>query len=493
MSLRFSAATPCRLDQVPHWDIETDVVVVGFGIAGACAAIEAASAGAQVTILEVAGTYGGSAALSGGEFYLGGGTSVQRDAGFDDSPDELFKYLLLSGGPGADPEKVRLYADGAVDHFEWIRAQGIPFKGTFLPGKWLEPVTDDTLIWSGSEAAWPFSTVAKPAPRAHAAQMEGMGAGRIVMDAFAARALGAGAEAHYNARTLCLVADATDAVKGVVARIEGELRYVRARKGVILCAGGFICNTEMLQRFAPAALEAAGYPTSGGNDDGSGIRMGMSVGGAVSHMEEFFATKPSFPPDNMVFGIFVNERGQRFINEDVYHGRATRYVMRQPNGRAWLLMDNAIFARPDFNQDIHIAAVGETWAEVEAELGLPTGELVHTVESYNRYAAAGEDPLLHKDAKWMRPLVEPPFAALSFGAADYPATGFTLGGLLTRPSGEVLNADGEPVPGLYAAGRTSCGLPRWGEGYCSGISLGDGSFFGRLAGRRVAAVQEHSR
>lgn len=487
MTANYSAATPCRLDQVPAWDIETDVVVVGFGIAGACAAIEAASTGASVTVLEVAGTHGGSAALSGGEFYLGGGTPVQQAAGFEDDSEELFKYLLQSGGPGADEVKVRLYADHAVAHYQWLVEQGVPFKGTYLPGKWLEPVTDDTLIWSGSERAWPFSENAAPAPRAHAAQMEGMGAGRMVMDKLAERALACGAQAHFNARTLCVVADAVDAVHGVVARIDGKVTFVRARKGVILCAGGFICNKDMVQRFAPAALVAADMPTSGGNDDGSGIRMGMSVGGAVSHMSEFFATKPSFPPDNMVFGIFVNERGQRFINEDSYHGRATHYILRQPNGRAWLLMDNAIFARPDFNPDINIAAVGETWAEVEADLGIPSGELVHTVESYNRYAAAGDDPVLHKHADWMRPLIEPPFAALSFTGEDYPATGFTLGGLLTSVSGEVLNGDGVPVTGLYAAGRTSCGLPRWGEAYCSGISLGDGSFFGRLAGREVAA------
>ncbi|MAL94302.1 MAG: flavoprotein [Haliea sp.] len=489
MTATYTPGTPCRLADVPHWDAETDVLVVGFGIAGACAAIEAASAGASVTVLEVASTWGGSAALSGGEFYLGGGggTPVQQAAGFEDSTEDFASYLRLSGGPGVDEERVGLYAEGALDHFRWLQEQGIPFKGTFLPGKWLEPMTDDTLIWSGSEMAWPFSAVAKPAPRGHAAQMEGMGAGKVIMDLLAERALGLGVRAEFDARALSLVADTDNAVQGLVARIDGQPRFIRARKGVILCAGGFICNQEMLRRFAPEALVAAEVPTTGGNDDGSGIRMGMSVGGAVSHMHEFFATKPLFPPDNMVRGIFVNQRGQRFINEDAYHGRICRYILRQPEGRAWLLMDNAIFARPDFRPDIDIAAVGESWEEVETDLGLPAGELVHTVERYNAYAEAGEDPLFHKHTQWMQPLVEPPFAALSFCPEDYPATGFTLGGLTTQPTGEVLDVDGQPVPGLYAAGRTTCGLPRWGEGYSSGISLGDGSFFGRLAGRTVAA------
>ncbi|HQR04264.1 MAG: FAD-dependent oxidoreductase [Proteobacteria bacterium] len=488
MSVSYSPSHVCRTSQVSRWDAETDVVVVGFGIAGACAAIEASQAGARVTIYEVAAASGGSSALSGGEFYLGGngGTPVQNAAGFQDSTEDFRTYLRMAGGPGADLARIDLYADHAVSHFQWLKDQGVPFKGTFLPGKWLEPMTDDTLIWSGSEAAWPFSAKAKPAPRGHAAQMEGMGAGKLIMEMLTERALGLGAEAHFSTRVLSLIADENNAVHGVVVRIDGEPRFVRAKKGVVLCAGGFICNQDMLKRFAPAALEAAERPTTGGNDDGSGIRMGMSVGGAVTHMEQFFATKPSFPPDNMVRGIFVNERGQRFINEDAYHGRVTQYIMRQPNGRAWLLMDNAIFARPEFFPDVHIAAAGETWAEVEQELGIPAGELQHTVDAYNRYATAGQDPVQHKDAKWMQPLTESPFAALSFCAEDYPATGFTLGGLVTQPSGEVLDADGAPVAGLYAAGRTACGLPRWGEGYSSGMSLGDSSFFGRQAGISVA-------
>ncbi len=102
---------------------------------------------------------------------------------------------------------------------------------------------------------------------------------------------------------------------------------------------------------------------------------------------------------------------------------------------------------------------------MERELNLPEGELVHTVESYNRHAAQGQDPIWHKAAAYLKPLVEGPFAALSYcPESSYPATFFTLGGLSTLPSGEVLNPEGRTVPGLYAAGRTACGLPRWGEG-----------------------------
>jgi predicted oxidoreductase len=135
---------------------------------------------------------------------------------------------------------------------------------------------------------------------------------------------------------------------------------------------------------------------------------------------------------------------------------------------------------------MEIAAVGESWDEVEAELGMLPGTLTATVAVYNRHAAKGEDPLYHKEASWLKPLDDPPYAALAchLKQAYYPF--FTLGGLSTRPSGEVLTPGGEIIAGLYAAGRTACGLPRWGKGYSSGISLGDCTFFGRKAGLAAA-------
>ena len=101
MSAAYSPSRPCRVSKVPRWDGETDVIVVGFGISGACAAIEARLAGAAVTIFEVAAASGGSSALSGGEFYIGGGTAIQKAAGFDDNVEDFRTYLTMSGGPAS--------------------------------------------------------------------------------------------------------------------------------------------------------------------------------------------------------------------------------------------------------------------------------------------------------------------------------------------------------------------------------------------------------
>ena len=165
----FKASRACPLSQVPGWHIESDVVVVGFGAAGASAALEAAAAGARTTLFEVASGSGGTSAMAGGDIYLGGngGTPAQRENGFEDSTEDFFRYMMLAGGPDADEERVRLYAESALDHFDWLKAQGIPYRTSYLPGKVQAPGTGDCLIWSGNEAAWPFNQHAQPCPRGH--------------------------------------------------------------------------------------------------------------------------------------------------------------------------------------------------------------------------------------------------------------------------------------------------------------------------------------
>jgi len=487
-ALGYSLSHPAAFEQVPRWDFEADVIVLGFGAAGACAALEAARAGARVLLFEATPASGGTSAISGGEIYFGGGggTPIQRSAGFEDASEDLYQYLLMVGGPNADAAKVRLYADQSLKHYAWITAQGIEYKNSYIPERCIEPETDDCLIWSGSEEAWPFVEHAKPAPRGHCPKFVGMGGGRYVMDVLARRVLEAGVEVRYSARAVALIAKGAREVQGLVVRIEGEPRYARARRAVILCAGGFVMNREMVKQHAPLFLRST-YPI-GTVDDGSGILLGASAGGAMMNMSEGFVTIPWYPPGSLVKGIFVNGKGQRFINEDCYHGRVSNYILRQIGDRIWLLEDHATYAVGDMQHlaKMEIGAAGDSWEEVERDLDLPQGSLVETVKLYNRYAAEGTDPLFHKARKWLKPLDEPPFVALDcrIDYCFYPS--FTLGGLDTLPSGEVLDAERNVIPGLFAAGRTACGLPRWGEGYSSGLSLADATFFGREAGKRAA-------
>ena len=479
----YSQYQPLALANVPHWDFTTDVAVVGFGAAGACAAIEAAGAGAKVMLFERSSGSGGASALSGGEIYIGGGTDAQIAAGFHDTIEDFTAYLKLAGGPCADEAKCELYGREALAHYQWLKDQGVPYRGNYLPGKVIEPTDDSTLIWSGSEAATPFRLTARPAPRGHVIQHMGWGGGRPLVDILERRARDLGTDIQVDARAVALITDG-DRVAGLVVRIDNQDRFVRANRGVVLATGDFVFNEAMRRKYCPDSFRV--NSPIGDRDDGIGIELGVSVGGDAIHMDQFFTTCPWTIPAEQAHGVFVNVAGQRFINEDCYHGRVSRCAIDQPGGKVYLLLDSAHFSQPLDLAGITIAGTGETWDEVEAELEMPAGTLSATMDVYNRHAREGRDPLFDKQVPILVPLDQSPFVALELNFETSYFSFFTLGGLKTTTSGDVLSRAGTPIPGLYAAGRCTSGLPAWGHGYSSGLSLADCTFFGRQAGRKAA-------
>ncbi len=469
---------PLPVDEV-SWDEDADVIVVGLGIAGTCAAIEAAEAGADVVALERTGVGGGTSANSGGIIYLGGGTPIQAACGVEDSVEDMAAFLVAACGPDADEAKIRPYCEGSVEHYHWLVDHGLPFKAELYPERDREPPTDAGLIFSGGEDSWPFTDVARPAPRGHHPQHPDA-AGGFIMQCLLAALEQTSARVRTDTRVDRLVVDAAGAVVGVVASEAGSPVAIRARQGVVLTAGGFIYNPEMVAAHAPLAAHCVFYVGTD-TDDGSGIRLGMGAGGAAVHLDALECSLPLNPPRQISVGILVNGKGDRFINEDTYNGRIGLEVLLRQGEEAYLVFDeegyvvNAVGMRATW--------VCETAAELGAEIGLPPGALEATVARYNSAAERGEDPDFHKVPELVRPLV-PPLGAIDLRVANAIYAPFTLGGLDTTPDSEVRRIDGSLVPGLYAAGRTTCGIAV--RGYVSGISLGDGSFFGRRAGAAAA-------
>ncbi len=479
------ASTPRRLRDVSRWDFDYDVVVVGQGSAGAAAAIEAARGGARTAVLERASRGGGTTALSTGVIYFGGGTRVQNNCGFEDSVENMTRYVRLAAGTQADDEKVQRYCEGSVEHFQWFCDLGMEFKDSYYADKVTHPLTDDCLLFSGNEKTHPFAEHSIPVPRGHKVMREGE-AGGYLMEVMLRATQEAGAEVINDCLAETLVVDEAGRVVGVVALIEGQERLIKARKGVILTAGGFIMNRQMLAKHAPALL-ACNHPLGTPGDDGRGIRMGMGAGGAAVNMSEGLLLNAYYPPSSHLKGIMVSAQGQRFINEDSYLGRTADAIVYKADGAAYLIVDDEIYGQ---TQSFHkLAAVAESFEDLEGELGMPRSSLTRTIAYYNECAERGEDPLFHKAAEHMRPLSKPPYAALDCSTGNSIFAAFTLGGLDTRVTGEVRNADGGGVPGLYAAGRNSAGLILEGRSYASGLSIGGASFFGRLAGKQVAGAE----
>ncbi len=462
------------------FDETVDVLVLGLGCAGAAAGLEASRAGAQTLVLERAGGGGGTSAMSGGVIYLGGGTALQKACGFEDSTEAMFQYLMASCGDGPDEAKLQLYCDGSVAHYDWLVAQGVPFKPVFYYGCSGEPPTDDGLVWSGSERAHPFCEVATPAPRGHVPQMEHQ-AGPMLMRSLLAAVERSDARVAANHRCVALVREVDGAIVGAIVESFGETRSVRARGGVVLATGGFINNESMLAAHLPLVRRCK-FRVGAEGDDGSGIRLGIAAGAATLHMDKASISLPATQPWGLKRGILVNAQGQRFVNEDAYYGRLGEFALFHNGGRAWLVVDDAVFEKPEYPR--RVAAVGETAGDLERELALPAGSLGATLALYNHHAARGEDPVFRKSRDYVTPLVTPPFGAFDCTTEASIYAAFTLGGLHTDVDGRVQGPDGAPIPGLFAAGRCTSGLSV--GGYSSGLSLGDGTFFGRRAGGAAA-------
>jgi 3-oxo-5alpha-steroid 4-dehydrogenase len=460
-----------------------DVVVVGLGIAGTCAAISASEAGADVLALERGTTPGGTSALSGGLIYLGGGTPVQEACGYTDTAENMEQFLLAALGERTDPAKVHAYCTDSVAHYHWLVEHGVPFKGRFFDEPNREPFDDSGLVFSGGEDSWPFTDVADPVPRGHHPEFPDT-AGGFLMDCLG------GARERTSTRTLTdarvdrLVVD-DGAVVGVLARVDGAERAIRARGGVVLAAGGFVYNEAMGAHYCPPVLRPnpawrVGQP----NDDGRGIRLGQGAGGALRNMDAVECALPIGPPHRLCRAILVNRHGERFVNEDTYTGRIGMRALLEQDGEVYMVVSEEIFEVNFVGMRLQWAA--ETAEELARDIGLPESALAATVAAYNAGAERGEDPAWHKEPRWLVPLRQPLGAVDLRVDRDAIYAPFTLGGLHTDGDGRVLDRAGEPVDGLFAAGRTTAGLAA--DGYVSGISLGDGSFFGRRAGAGAARM-----
>ena len=525
-------------------DLETDVVVIGLGGAGIAAAIEACDNGADVIALDrFAG--GGSTRISGGIYYAGGGTRIQREAGFEDSPENMLNYLRQEAGDAVSEATLQRFCDDSVANFDWLAHNGVPFEASYCPFKTSYPSNLYYYYYSGNESFPPYSDVAEPAPRGHRAHGPGVSgaaffnplrqslalrevpvlqqhkalrllrasSGRVVgVECAAMRSGSVSGWVHRQlAALLVLLRYATIfapfvnyLMRGVIEWLErnqAEPVTIRARRGVIIASGGFYANREMVAEHAPTYL--SGIPLGTIGDDGSGILLGQSVGGTTGLMDSMSAWRFINPPQAFVKGLLVDARGQRVCNEMLYGAQLAERIMKQADGRAWLVIDRALFdealGQIGPKRTMWFQSVGalmflylarrkaSSLAELAGRIGVPAAELAASVAAYNQRIASGQADPLGKPAEFLAQLGTGPWYALDCTVDSLQGCPtLSLGGLrVDEDSGEVLGEDGV-IPGLYAAGRSAVGVAS--RSYVSGLSIADCVFSGRRAGQHAASA-----
>jgi fumarate reductase flavoprotein subunit len=453
-----------------EWDHETDVLIVGAGTAGLPAAIAAAEAGAEVTVLESTSRCGGSGSLiiAGASF---AGTEWQRKAGVEDSPDLLYKDGVDAGG---DPGLWRVYADNQVDTFNWLMSIGVkPWRDDFMkpPGFRLARLHH----YKGAAAMEKIEARAKELKKIE-----------ILMQHRAQR----------------LITDTeTGRVLGVRINAKNKTFNFKARKAVVLATGGFGRNREMIKEYGERYIDC--IPIMPPGHQGDGLKMALDLGAAtkdighavVSSLPVCVDTKSDRSFFTIVLGgILVNLNGRRFYNESCpvgYYGNMTDAAIDEPEGTFFAVYDDRIRSIPvvlEAGLETCKEYKGDTLEELAKTLGIDPAAFAETVKKYNEdIESEGYDTVLGR--KYLQGTVGPPPVTLDtppyYAVKCKPSLTSFKGGIKINTRCQVVNNYGEIIPGLYAIGEVAGGLIGK-DTYLGGLMWPASMTFGRLVGRNVA-------
>jgi 3-oxo-5alpha-steroid 4-dehydrogenase len=522
-----------------QWDEVADLVVVGLGAAGITAAIESRERGADVVLLDRF-EGGGATAISGGVFYGGGGTHIQKGAGVEDTVENMYRYLSMEVQDAVSEETLRDFCATSSSNVRWLTDRGVPFLPNLCPVKTSYPASEYHLYYSGNETFPPYSEHATPAQRGHRAD-GGAFPGASITEPLRQTAIDEGVRIQLQSRVRRLIVDESGRVVGLeyeqipsalwrmlhrhLHRLElliGKIatgmagwlrrrcdriedrhsspRRIRCERGAILCAGGFIFNREMVAEYVPEFVP--GLPLGTAGDDGVGIRLGQSVGGKLAQMDRASAWRFLYPPNAFAEGLLVNGEGKRFANEFWYGAKIGEAMVEENHGVATLIIDQDLkklaheqskpgklqwFQQATAFMNLYLNCKKAKDVETLANmLDVPRDTLQETLDEYNEAADGKRSDRFHKAGDSMHPLPDGPYYAIdcSLGSKTHLCAVMTLGGLaVDERTGQVLSENGGVVPGLYAAGRNAVGI--CSRQYVSGLSIADCVYSALRAARHL--------
>lgn len=548
-----------------NWDFETDLAVIGSGGAGLAAALTASIDGLDALVIEKTGHYGGTTALSGGVLWVPGNARMQRQGTAEDM-ERALTYLEHHVGNRVGRERLRAFVTQAprmLDHL--LRHSqldvetffGFPDYRPHSPGATADGRSVEPRVIAGRRLGKHLTELRSRGPIAPAGIVGTMAELRQLASARAnprqlrkawrllprnlwnraagRRHLANGAALVAQLRLsllerqvpLWLNASLTELLAedgriiGMGVKVNGQRRIVRARKGVVVAAGGFERNAEMRREHLTAEPNTR-YTSGSEGNTGDAIQAGLAIGAAVDLMDDAWWAPTFMPPGGapqiVIFerakpgNIIVNAAGQRFANEADPYNDLVKQMQEAPQAiPAHMVFDHAYRAKypiggmlpgitPQRHLDSGFVIRAETLDELARQAGIDGDGLASTVARFNAMATQGRDEDFQRGESafdrfsgdpavrpnpCLAPLDRPPFYAMKL----YPGDLGTKGGLLTNEFAQVMDTNGAPLPGLYAAGNASASV--MGNFYPgAGGTIGPAMTFGyiaaRHAGRRMA-------
>lgn len=441
-----------------RWNRRAEILVVGTGFAGLCAALEASFAGRDVLLLEKSHRPGGNSIIA-----HGGINAVderrQKCQGIEDSLNLHLQQTLEAGDNLGDPQKAQYLVHHALqDCIQWLEGLAVSFPNEVLWGY--------GAMWARTHLGCKYKQYQRGAAIVMA-----------LLDAVKRQDI----EILYHHKVVEILRQnyLAGEVEGVVVQKNGSLERIEATRGVILATGGFAANTALVAKhdIRLANLETTNYKGA----LGEGIRLAQNIGADTIHMDYIQASISAAKKNTKAYSfaissrsplwsenaplptkIFINKEGERFVNESARRSEICHAMLRQ---------------RPFKTLPTQEAGTIE---DLEALLFIPKGALRKTVEMYNQFCQEKKDKDFAKHPLNLKPLKEGPFIAESIA----PANHYTMGGLHTKLTGEVIDRQGEIIPKLYAAGEVTGGLH--GSNRVGHNATPECILFGRLCGKKAS-------
>lgn len=438
-----------------------DIVVIGAGGAGYVASITAHDAGAKVILLEKMPITGGNSMLAAGGINAAA-TQIQKAMGIQDDPAVMAKETMKGGREKNDPELVKILSYRSSDAVDFLISLGAD-------------MTD--LVRSGGVHV----------NRTHR-PVGGAAVGPHLVKVYRENAAKRKIDVRVNSEVVKILSDKNGKVTGVQVKGKHSGLYTIHAKAVIDTAGGFAANNDLVGFYKPQFKETASSNQPGAT--GGGVVLAEKVGAKTIDMEQI-QIHPTMGGETKVLisetvrgsgAILVNHAGKRFVNELTTRDKASAAIFAQPDKSAFLVLGEDI-RKSNVQIDGYIVlGLVEESDSIEGlatKMGVPATALAATIESYNKAFEAKNDPEFKRQDIPMK-IAGPKFYSIWVK----PGRHHTMGGVKINTEAQVLNTEGKPVVGLYAAGEVTGGVHGWNR--LGGNAITDTVVFGRIAGANAA-------